>query len=1088
MASTPTSASISAFSSPHPAVVTSEICSFVLSEETDSRTKKDIVQFHDYRGPFAPCTDIGSLGDTFIDTRARELYALGLGGWVKWPGPKQRSAPLEHPLHQGFFLWCSTAKNRVSWYRRSRMKKIISSAADVISQIIAAERKKNEKKRKAGTASLGAGSEAKKPRVSESQATDQDAVDPPPTIASAPPTLQSVIPSRPVIDGGVSQHTSASASAVAVPPPPPTPPVLKATPLRSGAFRDPPGTNSNAKRPNNSEAPGQAQRRSAVVRTTASHLLISSAPLKFKAYQPISNGGTSSSESGSNAKRPSISKTLDGPSSAAPETASTHPAPPSIYSAPRSKTHPSSQAVDTSTHEPPPQQKSRPPYPEPESASSIPTFDSIVATIEKHTPILKKSAAAVDSSTSGVKATRPSVPAVPPPESKQKKKRRREGESGQGFSESNSKPPESFKAAGSESRRPESSDEAPKKRAKRSRPEESNNLAYPATAPPSQASLPTNLRDPAPPAVANVAPVDVTALMAEVSALKQEVARLKSILRLDPENTELNRGDSAAEPPDDTPMEPVNTVRVKQEAIHGCESLALSRPSVSASEKEVIDLTLDDDDEDNAIIDPPLAASTPTLSIDSVPPLPIMSTDARGPIAVGQDIETLLAKDTSVDIAEQPTQSVGDHLLIEEEANFEGSPTVGTSRDVLPTPSDSELNDTPPKAASVGQRGIAPMNPIVVQVLQGLGIHPDNLPPPLEQEVSARDEGPVVENLENIAPRKASPPQSPPRTPFTSPSPTPQPTVETSTTPDHFRIDGIDVPNRQLLNIVAQTGGGETVARLQKWGQILAQLHLSTGLENATKFSKRVWEDTARALETYYMLHLLSSEGEISKFTGPKLREVAVLATDPVRKASSAFDVPGELIDLTDSPERPPRPSRLTEPPVDPIASQPVVHAESATVVQRDSVDAAQLIQSVPLAIDTVQEFGIVDSILSTSTETSQTEMEPGPADDLCRSREIPATVKEEPLSDESLLTTPPPLQRRLTQTQISLLFNVTATTIHCMACIAVNDKYELPVKASLEDLAAHSELRHPAACDLIQSETEGKSDEEIHEWFESQC
>jgi hypothetical protein len=118
--------------------ISSEQRSFVISEDgPDKETEK----FDDFRGTGVPPADLGSLGDTYIDTKASELYARCSDGWRKWPGPKfRRSAiapgqtpPLAHPNRPELFLWCSVAKNKVMWLRESKMKKICESFSSFIS-------------------------------------------------------------------------------------------------------------------------------------------------------------------------------------------------------------------------------------------------------------------------------------------------------------------------------------------------------------------------------------------------------------------------------------------------------------------------------------------------------------------------------------------------------------------------------------------------------------------------------------------------------------------------------------------------------------------------------------------------------------------------------------------------------------------------------------------------------------------------------------------------------------------------------------------------------------------------------------------
>ncbi|KAJ7681031.1 hypothetical protein DFH06DRAFT_434518 [Mycena polygramma] len=119
---------------------TSESCekrSFVVSSGSDSDDEEQF--FSDFRGCGAPSGELGAIGDTYIDVDGKLLYARLADGWVRWPGPKKRSASLVHPTHSSFFLWCDMSKNRVSWMRKSKMKKIHASATDVVLRVLAAQ-------------------------------------------------------------------------------------------------------------------------------------------------------------------------------------------------------------------------------------------------------------------------------------------------------------------------------------------------------------------------------------------------------------------------------------------------------------------------------------------------------------------------------------------------------------------------------------------------------------------------------------------------------------------------------------------------------------------------------------------------------------------------------------------------------------------------------------------------------------------------------------------------------------------------------------------------------------------------------------
>ncbi|KAJ7618459.1 hypothetical protein FB45DRAFT_931699 [Roridomyces roridus] len=86
---------------------------------------------------------VGSIGDIYLDTKAPALYARYTDGWKQWQGPQSR---LEHPLQPGCVLWPSPSNGRVSWVEKSKMKKLLGSAKDILGQIVSTLRKRDSKK------------------------------------------------------------------------------------------------------------------------------------------------------------------------------------------------------------------------------------------------------------------------------------------------------------------------------------------------------------------------------------------------------------------------------------------------------------------------------------------------------------------------------------------------------------------------------------------------------------------------------------------------------------------------------------------------------------------------------------------------------------------------------------------------------------------------------------------------------------------------------------------------------------------------------------------------------------------------------
>ncbi|KAF7336923.1 hypothetical protein MVEN_02128700 [Mycena venus] len=149
--------------------ISSEERSFIVSSSSDSDNddEETTVYFTDYRGSGAPPTDVGTPGDTYIDIDSAILHARYTDAWLPWPGTAKRSASLTHPIHDAFLLWCNTAKNQVSWMRKSKMKKIQSSATEVVSRIIAVEARRNGKRKASSDGSPDVNIPAKKARAVE---------------------------------------------------------------------------------------------------------------------------------------------------------------------------------------------------------------------------------------------------------------------------------------------------------------------------------------------------------------------------------------------------------------------------------------------------------------------------------------------------------------------------------------------------------------------------------------------------------------------------------------------------------------------------------------------------------------------------------------------------------------------------------------------------------------------------------------------------------------------------------------------------------------------------------------------------------
>ncbi|KAJ7504848.1 hypothetical protein B0H11DRAFT_1979608 [Mycena galericulata] len=122
--------------------------------------------FSDHRGAGVPDADLGVLGDTYIDVITSMLYARCPSGWIAWPGPGKDIEAISHPTHPELFLWvrATMLENTnavISWAPASKIQKHDATALSVVVQIIEAEARAASRKRKAMDPQEGS-SQAKK--------------------------------------------------------------------------------------------------------------------------------------------------------------------------------------------------------------------------------------------------------------------------------------------------------------------------------------------------------------------------------------------------------------------------------------------------------------------------------------------------------------------------------------------------------------------------------------------------------------------------------------------------------------------------------------------------------------------------------------------------------------------------------------------------------------------------------------------------------------------------------------------------------------------------------------------------------------
>ena len=89
---------------------------------------KEKVTFSEYQGFGEPLSNLGIIGDIYVDITSgnHALYAKFDDGWKKWPGPRQRAACLDHPVYSTHVLWCKVEKRMVGWIPKTAVSRILS--------------------------------------------------------------------------------------------------------------------------------------------------------------------------------------------------------------------------------------------------------------------------------------------------------------------------------------------------------------------------------------------------------------------------------------------------------------------------------------------------------------------------------------------------------------------------------------------------------------------------------------------------------------------------------------------------------------------------------------------------------------------------------------------------------------------------------------------------------------------------------------------------------------------------------------------------------------------------------------------------
>ena len=82
---------------------------------------KNSYPFSEFRGLGPPDSKIGQPGDIYIDLTPglHALYARYPERWLLWPGSKDASPLLLHPMHSDRCLWCNDS---IGWFGCNRIR------------------------------------------------------------------------------------------------------------------------------------------------------------------------------------------------------------------------------------------------------------------------------------------------------------------------------------------------------------------------------------------------------------------------------------------------------------------------------------------------------------------------------------------------------------------------------------------------------------------------------------------------------------------------------------------------------------------------------------------------------------------------------------------------------------------------------------------------------------------------------------------------------------------------------------------------------------------------------------------------------
>ncbi|KAJ6474002.1 hypothetical protein C8R47DRAFT_711765 [Mycena vitilis] len=1079
-----------------------ETRSFVVSSGSNLDDEEQF--YNDFRGSGAPSGELGATGDTYIDVDGNLLYARLADGWVRWPGPKKRSASLVHPKHSSLFLWCNMNKNLVSWMRKSKMKKIHLSATDVVLRTLAAHTPKSRKRLKRKHASEDSASDsdsdAKRVRVST----------PTPTPAATAPAVPTALAWRrchvesPIPTATPSRCPSAETPDQHLPPP--------ACPLSDFAARVSPRRSP--------VITAQTSLPRAAVITNYVHTI--SSPILRWPETNIAPGTISGTASISPIVHRSSSDTSSGTSANSmvrPSLASPSVTASSGVTA-RSTSALSSSGRDSSMHVSPispaqPLPLSLTPTLSPRHSNALPSSPlPSLGSLANMARTSMANPASDDAATQGLTNvaavhSSTSVPTLPPRDTVRPMPMQQQAS---GFRPLHPNPVQDRLAP-----------RAGLLEAASIQQWESDRLRSQGSWDTSKLHLQTQN---------NRLKIKNDEIIADREVL---LGRLNDLLHQ--RNAWIREREASQRVARMTNLQ--ITDLTKQNSSFKLLNIHLTGENTAL--KNLI--------RDLKISNATLSTKNATLAEQNIA-LRAENTERNNSLRRIMETIRRVKKDNEARKTrpEQPANAAGQHP---EQDEMERS-TGGTSSTAVATmlkenivQIKEEQSEEPRVAKSSFQDGTgtevidltldsgddgdtqthrSDKGPPVDLVLSS-GTRDNQKPPSVEQERKPFEDVSQPNLHPRINPARLLDTQSVLQLPTVGPSPS------TST---HFLIAGTAFENRQLVELVMHKGGAHCVTQ-EIWGQILMHLEL-IARQGHTDFEvpRSSWRDTTIALRDHYLrylLHLERSNGKdvscaiavtpaSSRHNAPSIHPHSASPTVHQPQDYSANiapgqhnrDAPSESLGITpagdydvqvadghpqtatdNSVEVDNNAPAAEQTPGDPIsntitdevpgiepeatASHPRLPDDMAQADDNNEMDLREIEQT--LRVETEDVASPVDESIRLLEHRDTLDGQIGTLDEQTGAAET--RISEDPI------ITPVPTPRRLTQSHIQILWTFVegVPDIICNPCNSVGNTYAMPSDTALGVLAEHSEAFHPDHCDIIVSETQGMTEEEIQEWLQ---